>query len=834
MLNWSRGRTRSQKYLMLGASIGALFAADGILAMAAAQTDEIVVTATRRASDIQDVPIAVSAMPAEQLEKAGVDDIRDISILSPSVNFINSQSSSTTTSIRIRGVGTVGNNPGFESSVGIFIDGVYQPRPGIALGEFVDVASVEILRGPQGTLFGRNTSVGALVVKSAAPHFDGVDGQVSATVGNYDLVNLQGAINAPLSDQLAVRFAGSVRKRNGVLENELVGADPNDVDRFLLRGQALWQPTDGFSVRLIADYADSKENCCGAIILEETAFAPFFPLAGLTPIAGVSRVGESAFDDRISNTEGRFESTESWGVNAEVNWDFDAAKLTYILAYRDFQSNYYGDSDFTNLDFLVIPENEPALTTLTNFTQEVRLQGLVFDDRLDWLVGAFYSDEEVVDQNNFHVGADGQKLVNTDAFAAIVGFYGLDPFTFGPDPVATFTQGVPMEGMFATNKLFQTTESWSLFTHNIFELAPGLFLTAGARYVDEVREGGLDQVAFESQACLNTLQTVGAIQNGLVPLPPGIGPEEAGGALSAFVALICNPAFTQTGLVPGGPSEFDETFEDDTFTYTFNGRYEFTDSFSAYVSFTHGYKSGGINLAVTGSSDDTGSQVFEAEIVDSYELGLRSHIFGGRTRANMTIFHMDVTDFQLLTFTGTEFLVFNVPNVKSTGVELETQTRLGDFTGVNLSYVYTDARYTDDCDGGVENALVSRLCGYQLPNAPAHVVVGGISQEVPIGMNYMLTLSPLLRYESKSKPAPDLPDFDQDSSTFLDFRVAFGDRDGAWALELWGKNMLDERTQSRTFFVPYRGVNDANGNFAAQGAFVVEPRTYGASVRVKF
>ena len=181
--------------------------------------EPIIVTATLRAMDVQDIPLAVTAVAPEALERQGVNDIKNLASISPSFNIQSSQTETQGTSIKVRGVGTTGNNTGLESSVGVFIDGVYQSRPGVALGDLVDLERLEILRGPQGTLFGRNTSAGALNVSTKRPSLSEVEGFANASYGNYNFMNLQGGVSVPMHHDVAgLRLSGTWRKRDGYLK----------------------------------------------------------------------------------------------------------------------------------------------------------------------------------------------------------------------------------------------------------------------------------------------------------------------------------------------------------------------------------------------------------------------------------------------------------------------------------------------------------------------------------------------------------------------------------------------------------------------------------------
>jgi len=303
----------------------------------------IIVTANRRAQDVQDIPIAVTAVTPVQLQQQGITDIKTLGAVSASFNIQSSQTESQGTSIRLRGVGTTGNNIGLESAVGVFIDGVYQSRPGVALGELIDVEQVEVLRGPQGTLFGRNTTAGALVVRNKMPNLSEFGGYAEATYGNFDLFNIQGALNAPLiRDQLGIRLTGTYRKRDGYLISAADGSESNNRDRYLVRGQLLWEPTADISIRLIGDYQKTDENCCATVTLSSAGGSTAAQNANLFP-GGVQadpaarRLNEFPYPiDRVSNSQEFLNDVEQWGVSGELIWDFGAAELTVIGSYRDF------------------------------------------------------------------------------------------------------------------------------------------------------------------------------------------------------------------------------------------------------------------------------------------------------------------------------------------------------------------------------------------------------------------------------------------------------------------------------------------------------------------
>ncbi|HEX7742540.1 MAG TPA: TonB-dependent receptor plug domain-containing protein, partial [Sphingobium sp.] len=377
----------------------------------------IIVTATRRASPLSDVPIAVSAISAQSMQNSGASDIRMLNQLAPSL-LVSSTGSEANASARVRGIGTVGDNPGLESSVGVFIDGVYRSRTGAGLNELGEIERVEVLRGPQGTLFGRNTSAGLINIISKAPEFK-LTGKAEATYGNYDYWRLAGRITGPISEQLALSLDGVWSKRDGFFDlvnaaGDKVG-ETNDRDRYFVRGQALFEPNDALSIRLIGDYTNRDESCCGAAYIETRERRPVagggYTTNPTNRIATILSALGSVFptdpyDRNLTITPGRnyVSKVKDWGVSGEVNYDLGAAKLTSITAYRDYKSQDYGDYDYSGADLLYRDPN--TYRQFKTFTQELRAQGSAFNEALDWLVGGYYAHEKLTLEDNIVFGAD--------------------------------------------------------------------------------------------------------------------------------------------------------------------------------------------------------------------------------------------------------------------------------------------------------------------------------------------------------------------------------------------------------------------------------------------
>ena len=382
-----------------------------------AETGDIVITATRRNEALSDVPLAVSAITSETLENSGATDIRQLNQVSPSLLVSSTSSEAGAAVARIRGIGTVGDNPGLEGSVGVFIDGVYRSRTGGALTELGAIDRVEVLRGPQGTLFGRNTSAGLIHVITARPRFSPeIYGQID--VGNYDFRRFEGGITGPFSDTIAGRLDAVIVKRDGFIKNSITGDKVNDRDRWLLRGQMLFQPNDDLSFRLIADYAKRDESCCAAPYLHASDFDATLgrTVSSFKPIleARGAVIEDDTFKRKATWTEGYgYQSdVDDGGLSGELVYDLGGAELTSISAYRYNKWVRGTDADYNNLDILHRADDGGSQTRFKTFTQELRLQGDAFNNRLDWLVGGYFANEKLRVRDNLQYGSDYESFQN--------------------------------------------------------------------------------------------------------------------------------------------------------------------------------------------------------------------------------------------------------------------------------------------------------------------------------------------------------------------------------------------------------------------------------------
>lgn len=826
---------------------------DSTEAPSARDDNTIIVTATRRAQDVQDIPIAVTALSQQQIDNQGVFNIQQIAQLATSITASTAQVASGSVVLRIRGVGTTSNNIGFESAVGIFIDGAYQSRPGVALAEMVDLERVEVLRGPQGTLFGRNTSAGALNITTARPDVSEFGGFVNAMYGNFNEMSLQGAVNLPIvQDTLALRMTGAYRKRDGFLTVvNAAGArigDTNDVDQFLVRGQIGWDTSGGIRGRLIADYSESRNSCCGAIELYQSPLVTggAYAAVGLglnggngQPFVATSGADQAGFERALNNRVVAANSVpnakfENYGITGEIEVPVgDNADLIAIGSWRRFDAREAYDSDFTARDLF----NVGANLEIETFTAEVRFQGEGLGGRLNYMIGGFFSDEKIDQRVNFALGADYDRNVGALLLVPTGG-------AFGPQPLTAVT-GINPAGTTSTNQFTQDAKSYALFTHNTFEIIDGLEFTLGARYSWERKSGGFNQLANNNRVCPATLGALGA-------LPAALRPSFIGLGCFGFTAPANLPQAAALPLV----RTFQTEFNDEELIYTANLNYAITPSINIYGSFTHGYKAGGINLDTTAAVGGR-NPAFDSEIVDAYEIGFKSRFLNDAVTLNVAAFHMDFTNFQVLEFTGTAFETFNVPAAKSTGVEVEGLIRPNRELTINFGLTALHARYPENCAGTLVNSVtVNSLCGFDLTNAPQVIAILGANWEKPLSATTDFFINGQVRMEGDQRTStqgivpPDaaaiaaaggnlqtaidrqpliIADI-QDGKAFINLRAGLKFMNGKYTVEGWVTNLTDEVVRGVTFNTTLRGSGAAN----SRSAFSLPPRQYGVTLRAQF
>jgi outer membrane receptor protein involved in Fe transport len=668
-----------------------------------APNGDIVVTAQGRPQILADVPVAISAVNGETLLLSGANDIRGLNQLAPSL-LVSSTGSEANGSARIRGIGTVGDNPGLESSVVTFIDGVYRSRSGIGLNELGEIDRIEVLRGPQGTLGGRNSSAGLISIISKRPSFD-FGGTFEANYGNYDFVRLAGSVTGPLTETIAARLDGVYVRRDGFYYDANNDTDINNRNRYFVRGQVMFQPNSDITLRIIGDYSKREESCCAATYVDRTVNPfignlnePATPLTTGLPggnniVNVLTALGQNAgafnqgYSRNVSVTRGRGYDgeTEDKGISGQLDWKFGNATFTSITAYRDYRNQQGSDTDYSSVDILYTANNENNQRRFKTFTQEVRLQGSAFDDKLDWLIGGFYLDEKIDLRSNLRFGAQYGRFATCRVISGggLAGLFsptspgcvvpGVGQATLagatgasGADIVAGFNTLDAINDRGTTvDRYRQDTRSFAAFTHNIIHITDTLDLTLGLRYTDE-RKRFAATFGNDNTAC-RTLQST---------LTDDLSTTTAGTAAQIATARALAGALIGLGCQGNSTSELngvsinDERSENE-FTGTAIVSWKATDDLLLYGSYSRGYKAGGFNLdrsalksPIFSFASQGGAQAlvrnlqFDPETVTSYEVGAK---YGtGPFSLGVAAFRQEFQNFQLNTFDGTVFIVQNV------------------------------------------------------------------------------------------------------------------------------------------------------------------------------
>ncbi|WP_436356070.1 TonB-dependent receptor [Brevundimonas sp. CEF1] len=863
------------------AVVGAV--AFGFAGAAAAQdgpttVDDIIVTAQKREQNLQDVPIVVTTLSQEALDGAGVRDIKDLQILTPGMTVTSTQSEASTTA-RIRGVGTVGDNPGLESSVGVVIDGVYRSRNGVGFGDLGELSRIEVLKGPQGTLFGKNTSAGVINIITEAPSFTpGFNAE--ATYGNYNAWGVAGSVTGPITDQIAGRLYVAKRERDGFYD-VITGAGPRqetddqNQNFWTARGQLLILPSDEVSIRLIADYSKRDEYCC---VSTQIRTGPTY--GAVTAVGGqqtppATGFGPLPFSRTAYANRGTGQTMEDMGFSAEANIDIPSwnATLTSVSSWRNWEGINAMDLDYTTADLLYRVDDGGYGFELDNLTQEFRLAGST--DKLDWLVGVFATRENISRDDSYWYGAGYTPflslLISSQLNAGTGGVIPQSGNIIGcltrPGTTPTFLAGCLLNGGTSASgplapsgpgfgvghgvqdHYSQRSDSLALFTNNTWHVTDQFDITLGLRYTQDKKRliGVQDNLGTNGAACGGALGNVTNLTNAFIGA--GLTPAAAAASAQRVAGNIClpwaNPFFDNRRI--------SEETDDGELSGTIKAAYRFNDSVMAYGSYARGYKSFGYNLdRVQTGVTPTASLLFPSETVDSFELGLKNTLFNRTVLLNLTYFNQKFEDFQLNTFLGTAFVVESIPELKSQGVDADFVW----FTPIeglsfNGGVTYTDTKYGDFTAGDLTNPgnfpQLSLLPGARASFAPEWSATGSVSFDRSIGGGLKAGFNLSAKYSTEYNTGSDLLPYKmQDAFTLLNGRITLGSEDERWALDIWAQNLTDEEYKQVAINAPLQGsafqsTVQPNGTYfnpaldtQTYNAFMGQPRTYGATLRVKY
>ena len=849
-------------------------------------TDEIIVTATKREQTLQEVPVAVSVVQEDTIENAQIIDVFDLQTVVPSLSIGQNQSSQNTT-FSIRGFGNGGNNVGIEPSVAVFIDGVYRSRSAGAIADLNEIERVEVLRGPQSTLFGKNASAGVVSIITQAPQFE-TQGKLELTYGNYDQRIVKGYLTGPVTETLAYSVEGSVNQRDGFVDNLAGGPDINDRDRWAVRGQLLFEPVDNASFRLIADYDSLDEVCCFA---GNALAGPTLPI--IQALGGNVRANDiyarEAFQD-VTPTNEIFNSGASLQADIEVTPDIT---LTSITSYRNRNVDENIDADFTSLPAI---DANPQIIDFDTFTQEVRIAGAT--ERFGWLAGGFYSKEDVRADSFISYGpafrAYGTAL-------ALVGA-GVDPAIAIPaavtdDPLINPATGLPgnpivlLEALtgaapgsffesddFFTTQFTQENDSLTLFAQGDFDVTDRLTLTAGVAYNYDKKDVTLRSQNTDSFSQLdlvaigNPLIFQGAFaqaffdNTGLQATPENIA--AVGGANPAALAAIqagaqafadandtdagVNPLLGLVGLQFLPPQvdypnavEDGET-EDDDVTYTLRAAYDVTDQVNVYGSWATGFKASSWNLTrdsrptqadfaalqaqgllptttVNTLGVNFGTRFAGPEETEVFEIGLKSRFDWGAL--NVAVFDQTIDGFQAAVFQGTGFAIVNAGEQSVRGAEVEVLASPTDRLDVNFAATYLDTEYDEFENAPGPNGPFD-ASGLEVPGVADLRTSTSITYTQPLDTGAAFVRVEHVYETEEETTALNVPEGVISSQINLVNASVGLNLDNGFEALLWSRNLFDEEHP----IVAFPSVAQA-GSFSA---YPNAPRTYGVTVRKRF
>ena len=765
--------------------------------------EEILVTASRRVESLQEVPMSVSAFSEDFFIDSGVTSLNALEQYTPNLR-ITTATDSRSTSIRIRGIGSVGSNSGVDPSVGLFIDGVYQGRSGMSISDLVDVRRVEVLRGPQGTLYGKNTSAGAISVITNLPTAD-FESMAELTYDSNDQLELRGMVNIPFGHSgHGVRLSGFGIEGDHRFDNDFTGKGVNDAGKWGGRARLLFDlegDKGGVGELLFTlDYTEEDTDCCAFAVIDYNGLSTLNAPATNTPSAdwqamlGLNESGKpilayTAFEDSEGfpppapdpfGDDYWFDSdvrnrVEVGGVSVEWNRELaDASTITFLNAWRHYESDSAFDGDFTAYNAV----ESTTDVELDQYSSELRLTspgGKTFDYQ-----GGLYAYYSEFDS----VGTFSQKesLANN---VRILGDTTLGDFF--------------PEGTVNVDTNDYTTTSFAAFGQVSWNYSEQISATLGLRFTYEKKEREGSQITTPSF---------------FLDLPPVAGPD----------------------------IYLDSSRSDSDISPSLNLRYFFTPDVMGYALVSRGFKSGGFNQRreVSGSDGE-----FDEEISTNYELGWKSTLGNRRLQFNGTLFYVDYEDFQSQTFDGTSVRVTNAGNLESYGTELElvfvptanltlatavgyNKAEYGSFdngqcTTEQAFYRYYIEGHAQTGSPGTSSNCTQDLAGEPLANAPEWTVSSYAQYDLELGNELTLAARLEHSYIDSYYLEEDLdPHLKNDAVNLVNLRLSVRSPDTRWEVALWGRNVLDEEYYVFGLDIPTLG---------GYAGVVAPEATYGVTVR---
>lgn len=747
--------------------------------------EEVLVTAQKRTESLQDVPVAVTAISGDDLANTGFRDVGDIVALVPSMSMVSSDQPHATT-FRVRRIGNDNAIPTFEPAVALYIDGAYRSRSVLGLGDLVEVRSVEVLKGPQSTLYGKNAGAGVISVSTQGPS-DELESMAELSAGSEGYQAAKASLNLPLGERLSTRFGFSGTRRDPLIDN-LVGPDADDLGGYALRGQLRYDISDSLSARLVLGRVKRNLNPPLGDTFNSPAHIAIVEDAG-------GRITNNDPADRVVEQDDNYGFKQT-GDDAVLTLEYQGSgyTLTSITAYENYDiDNHLDGVEQIPIDIGLFNDIQAG----DSIAQELRLAS-DSGNTFSWLLGAFYHD------NNFTRGDKNRPEFRANEFieeygtavaAALAGASGLLP----PGSEVAPILGVEGDrGDFFTE---QDSQSFGLFAQAGQRLGEALEATVGLRYSWDEKQGSIVQSNQTSDGTC--------------------GPADAN--------LMCD-------LTPNG-SDYADTDQWSAVTGDINLSYFTPGGNMLYAKYSRGFKAGGYVLEWGDFTDD--QRKFDEEKVASAELGWKLEFWDRRARINGSVFRTDYENFQNASFVGLVFLVNNAEKVISQGIEVDSTWLLTEKFTANLNLAWIDAYY-DKYTGGrchygrtPDNALGQcDLSGQDLP------FTGKINGNIALTWNQPLLTGDLYArldssYTDETNQSPDLdPRHEQDAYVLSNFRLGW--RNARFDVSGWVRNLSDESYS--TFRGPANvgaSVDEAVGSpVGSFQNYLGQPRTYGATLRL--
>lgn len=768
----------SSTVLVAAASIFASIPATSALAQEAAAEqsggiEDIVVTAQRREENMQDVPVAVTVATAETLSQSGITNVTNLNTLSPSISFRATNMASSTSNIQIRGIGTTGNARTFEGAVGVFIDGVYRTRSGQALSNFLDVESLQILRGPQGTLFGKNTSAGAVLVASAKPSTSDVGVNFETSYANYGTYLVRGALNVPLSDKAAVRVAAVGSGTDGNIRNPN-GGWTNKNDDWGVKAQILLEPTDRLTLRLIGDYARSVGDCCYGTVDFNANTAPtqgyidyLSRLNGLTPPSRDITKREAVVNPYTDNR------IKDYGATLHIDYELGNGALRSVTALRRYNVMNEQDADFSGATIM----NNVETFNSKFFSQELTYTGEIEGGlNVNYVIGGFFSDEKLNMNRDLWHGSQAQSYWDLVFASPAAPGVTLADVLGAPD-----ASGFDGKGYFGSERFNGTARSLAAFTHWDFKVSDQFNVIAGARYTNERKTGA-----------------------------------------AVFHAMNPSDPLVLLGVMPGAP--YSQKVTNEALSGTVGLQYKPNDDAMLYVTYNRGFKAGGVNLdvnafGVLGNVGADATAIYKPETIDGFEAGVKLDWMNGFARTNVAVFHNSITDLQVAQFLGLRFAIVNAPSAKVTGAEIEQTFKLSDNFTLNGGLTWLPkANYGND-------AIIGTLANRRFSTAPELAGNASLSGEVPVSDALAVTGRIHVQYTGEVFTNPVTSNTER-AYALVDANLGLKSLNANWQIDAFVRNLFNTTYITSHFNTPLQ-TGDINGYLGA-------PRTYGVTLRGSF